>query len=65
MIFVYDEFHALRDRKNHRTTAHINLSGSQHTMSGMTTPDQLNCSDPSGVQHFKSSGHISALKAPI
>ena len=48
-----DPLLALPDRRNHPTTAHINLSGSQQTMSGMTTPDQISCSDPSGVLQFK------------
>ena len=50
---AFDEFLDFTDRRNHQTIAHIYLSRSQHTMSGMTTPGQISCSDPSGVRQFK------------
>ena len=48
-----DGLYELRYRQNHPTTAHINLSRGQHTMSGTMKPGQLSCSDPSGVPQFK------------
>ena len=46
---ITDALLALPDRRNYQTTAHINLSRSYHTISGMMTPDQISCSDPSRV----------------